>query len=883
MKKRSIVSSLIFSLLLLSVISITTQPVRASSNFIITQVIWGTPSNPVSVGPNMGNQILTVILQYLGFSQITGIRSYIELPVGFTNTTGGNQTWAYVQSASPGSLITLQYTINVGNVSLGTYYTNLYVLYSSLTESYQIRLDVKGNVEFEARSTLLELTPGIINNVSLTLINKGSGNASAVTVSIIPPQQVGLISSQNLKLGNIPSRDSASFNVSLYIPASLSGTSVPLTLQMNYIDPYGYTRVSTQTVYFLVLLQQPVSLILNLSPYQITSGSKSTLMLSITNTGLTSVNYLTITLTSPQLTFINFDGKWYIGKLNPGNTKSINITIYTASSSSGAAQITASLSYVDSSGTSRTETRTLGIILLQPELTTFMISVTPQQLISGKDNVLTLNLTNTGNVTMYSTTLTFTPPSQIIFRGFDGKLYIGDLNPKESITINLTTYITSSSTGVIQIPIAISYIDSSGVSRSESRVLGFTLLTSTRAFNIHLSIEPQKLIGGISNELLLTVTNVGSDLLRNISITINPSSQIALIGFDGKWYVGTLKINENKSLKFTVYPNPAQSTYLAQINAVINYIDPSGASISESTQLSIIIIPNIGITNPSISIDKRTFKAGSVNNLTLTIINNNVYTMRSVTLVISFSGDSIPTMLTPNNIFIDSIRAKSEVSVPVSVYIPASSGDTMNMVVTVNYYNEEGTLIQYSQSLGLLVLSPSDLRMTNYVILPQPVILGQPFSITLTLTNLGIGPAYNVYASVMHNKYFTSITGNQVYIGNIQSGSSSTITFSFMSTNVTIPITDTTTRTRIPPFISSGNFTVTIALTYQDNLRYTHTLDIMLPIKVSTSIVSRTQTTGASQSILELNFTNLAVIGVIILVVIIITLVIRGRRKNEIK
>lgn len=882
---RNFMVMFILLLLLFSIVGIEVQPALASGNFIVAQVVWGTPSNPVSVGPNVGNQILTVVLQYLGFGQVTGIRSYIELPAGFTNTTGGNQTWAYAQSASPGSLVTLQYTINIGNVSLGTYYANLYVMYSSTTESYQIRFDVKGIVEFEANSSFFELVPGVINNVSLTLINKGTGNASSVSVTVLSPQQVGLIGNQVFKLGNIPSGKSVSFNVSLYVPASLSGSSIPLTLQTSYIDPYGYSKISTQTVYFLVLLPQPTSLVLSLYPYQITSGTENTLIFNITNTGSTAVKYLTITFASSQLTFTNFDGKWYVGTLDSGMTKSINVTVYTSASSGGVAQITGSLSYVDASGISRTETRTLGVMLLQQTLTTFVISTAPQQLISNKENVLMINLTNTGSTMMYGVTLTFTPPSQMVFEGFDGKWYVGDVKPKETKTLIIKTYVTSPSSVVLQLPVAVSFTDSSGVLRNENRIIGFTILTSTRAFNTHLSIEPQQLIGGKSNDLTLFITNVGGSLLRNVSMTISPSSQIALIGFDGKWYIGTLKFNETKVLRFTVYPSTAQSTYLAQINVVVNYIDSSGVLTSENIPLSIIVMPNTGIVNPLISISTRTLKAGSINNLTLTVVNNNTYAMKSVSLSISFSGTSIPTLLSLNNIFINIIKAGYEISIPVSIYVPASSGDTTNMIVTINYYNEEGTFMQYSQPLGLLVIVPSDLRVTNYVVLPQPIVLGQPFSITLTLTNVGMGTAYNVYASIMNNRYFIPVTGNQVYVGNLQSGSSSTITFSFMSTNVT-------TRANFTPTFTSpinrtilrlGNFTMSIVLTYQDNLRNVHTLNITIPLRVSSSTIGETQTARATQNNLGLfNYTNLLIISIIIVVVVIIVMTIR-RRRHEIK
>jgi len=792
-KHRQMGLSLVLLLSLLALSSIAgsgVRPVLADSEFRAVQVVWGTPDNPVSVGPKAGNQKLTATLQYLGSSNITVIGSYIELPwwLGLTNATGGCEAWAYTYTqVKRGSLMTFQYIVNIGDVSLGSYDAYLYVIYINGTEEQScclpISLEIKGNVEFEVKGSPLELAPGKINDVRITLTNKGSGHASSVRASVPPPSQVGLISGQSVELGDLSSGQSATFTLSLYVPSSLSGFSFPLTVQISYVDPYGYARTSAYTIYFLApqLQPQPVSLALSLSPSQITAGRTSTLTISVTNTGSTNVDSLAITLTPQQLTFIGFDGKWYVGSLEPGTTKAINVTVYALSS--GAAQITAVLSYIDSLGGSRSETRVLGVILQseQPELPELTIYASPQQLVCGRENALTISVTNVGSVALSYVTLSLTPPSQLVFRDLDGKVYLGDLAPQETKTVKLTAYVSPTSSGLVQVPLTISYVDPYGNSRSESRALGFTLLTP-------------------------------------------PSPSI------------------------------------------------------------------------SIEVSARTLVAGSINNLTLTITNNNEYAMRSCSLVISFSGGSALAMLTPNNVFLGSVKAGDKVSVPISLYVPASSGDFVNMVATISYYDEGNAYAQYSQSLGLLVLSPPDVRVTNYVVLPQTVSPGQPFSITLTLTNLGIGPAYNVYASIRASESFTPITGTQVYVGNLQSGSSTTITFSFMATNVTAPTTiqRPPTNVSIPrnatfPFGPRSNvtipgldgFTVNIALTYQDNLRFSHTLDIAIPVRVSTQTVGGAQATKGTeaQGVLgPFNVISLSAIGAALVAIVALLIVWRRRR-----
>ena len=674
---------LLLSLLALSLIASSgVRPVLADSEFRAVQVVWGTPDNPVSVGPGMGNQKLTVTLQYLGSSGITVIGSYIELPwPGITNTTGGHEAWAYTcAQISRGALVTFQYVVNVGYVPLGVYNTYLYVIYIDGTgqQSYclPISLEIKGNVEFEVKGSPLELAPGKINDVSITLTNRGSGYASSVKAYVSPSPQVGLVSGQSVKLGDLYSGQSATFTVSLYVPSSLSGSSFSLTVQVSYLDPYGFARTSTYTVYFLASQPQPASV-----------GVK--------------------------------------------------------------------------------------------------VSVSPQQLVGGRENVLTLNVTNVGSTALSNVALSLTPPSQLVFRDFDGKAYLGDLAPQETKTVNLTVYALSTTSGSVQVPLTISYVDPYGASRSESRVVGFTLLAP-------------------------------------------PSPSI------------------------------------------------------------------------SIEVSPRILVAGSINNLTLTIANKNEYAMRSCSLVMSFSGASAPTMLTPNNVFLGFVRAGDKISVPISLYVPASSGDSMNMVATISYYDEGGAYAQYSQALGLLVLSPPDVRVTNYVVLPQAVSPGQPFSITLTLTNLGIGPAYNVYATIRASRFFTPITGTQVWVGNLQSGSTTTITFSFMASNITAPTTiqRPLSNVSIPrrnatfPFGGQrpnvtipglGNFTVDVTLTYQDNLRFSRTLDIAIPIRVSAQAVGWAQATRGTeaQGVLgPFNVISLSAIGAA-LVAIVASLIVWRRRRGR--
>jgi LPXTG-motif cell wall-anchored protein len=117
-----------------------------------------------------------------------------------------------------------------------------------------------------------------------------------------------------------------------------------------------------------------------------------------------------------------------------------------------------------------------------------------------------------------------------------------------------------------------------------------------------------------------------------------------------------------------------------------------------------------------------------------------------------------------------------------------------------------------------------------------------------------------------------------------------------MATNVTAPTTiqRPPTNVSIPrnatfPFGPRSNvttpgldgFTVNIALTYQDNLRFSHTLDIAIPVRVSTQTVGGAQATKGTeaQGVLgPFNVISLSAIGAALVAIVALLIVWRRRR-----
>jgi hypothetical protein len=157
-------------------------------------------TNPmrIEVGPGDGPSKLAVILVNTGRSDITGLKGFLDLPPEFRSIKGENNVTSentsvasYNAVVKPGQSFPLFFTVDVlKNATVGSYLSNLNLLYSKVQETGQIssKMDmpfrVTGKVILDTTSLTQNLTTGFPNKIAIAIKNKGSADASGAVASI---------------------------------------------------------------------------------------------------------------------------------------------------------------------------------------------------------------------------------------------------------------------------------------------------------------------------------------------------------------------------------------------------------------------------------------------------------------------------------------------------------------------------------------------------------------------------------------------------------------------------------------------------------------------------------------------------------------------------
>ncbi len=157
-------------------------------------------TNPVrmEVGPGDGPSKLAIILVNTGRSDITGLKGFLGLPPEFRSIKGENNVTSedtsvasYNAVVKPGETFPLFFTVSVlKNATVGSYVSNLNLLYSKVQETGQISstmdipFRVTGKVILDTASLTQNLTTGFPNKITIAIKNKGSADASGAVASI---------------------------------------------------------------------------------------------------------------------------------------------------------------------------------------------------------------------------------------------------------------------------------------------------------------------------------------------------------------------------------------------------------------------------------------------------------------------------------------------------------------------------------------------------------------------------------------------------------------------------------------------------------------------------------------------------------------------------
>lgn len=147
------------------------------------------------------------------------------------------------------------------------------------------------------------LTAGAVNNVALTISNKGSEPLSSVEVNVALPKSgsfvplVLLNRDDKLFVGGLPAGESKTFDLALYAHPSASGSTQEVSLTLRYKDAAGAWVSETRAL--SLLLKGSVEVVASdysSYPREVVPGSEFSLTVTLINLGTSPANGVNVTL-----------------------------------------------------------------------------------------------------------------------------------------------------------------------------------------------------------------------------------------------------------------------------------------------------------------------------------------------------------------------------------------------------------------------------------------------------------------------------------------------------------------------------------------------------------------------------------------------------------
>jgi len=377
------------------------------------------------------------------------------------------------------------------------------------------------------------LTAGEENTIEIELRNTGSYSVYEVE-AILTSTNPGIVilDKGHMIFNEIGAEKSKRYKPVIYVDEDTPIGPYTLTLTLTYRQMYklgaAYTRTATLQIGIVVVnaSKPKIGLNISLTDPHLTAGEENEVSLEVRNRGSETLRDIEITLTSntPYIAVLN--GLLDIDELKPGESEYEMITLAVPSGTPlGVYTLTATVTYRDENGESRSEVETIGVdvdeVKVERKTTILLESYEASSLEAkpGESVKLTLNLKCVG-AEAYDVKVSLTPDPMGVFSLMTPSLqYIGDLKPGERASASYKLRVDGEAeSGQYPLTLQITYLDSDGMPGSAAETVTLTV-TPLVEFRILPEGEIHICRGGsatLSGDLLL----IGTESIRFVELQI---------------------------------------------------------------------------------------------------------------------------------------------------------------------------------------------------------------------------------------------------------------------------------------------------------------------------------------------------------------------------
>jgi hypothetical protein len=580
---------------------------------------WATVGQ--QAGPNQLGVPLQFDLIYLGSVPTLSEEVIIHLPRGFTNSTGGNYVDLMEPSMRSGDVLTLSFSVNIGNLPLGIYNFPVQIVWYvaegnglvlTQNQSAEFSLYLPGEAQIQFNPINSSLVPGEVNKVPVLVINNGTGPAYNISLTM-QAQGVSLLQ-QPKEIGFIGAGGHYLLVVPIYVPLSMAGEPVLISVDGSFTDSAMSTLQLQQSLGLYVQPSTQLAQPLLGSTYsQLTSGSTSNVTVSFINRNPTPLYNVTLTFTSTALQWDHPSHLFY-PLIAAGATVTFNATVTVPPGEQGVIPVQVTAQYYSVDGQPQLQQLEL-TFYVQPstQLAQPLLGSTYSQLTSGSTSNVTVSFINRNPTPLYNVTLTFT--STALQWDHPSHLFYPLIAAGATVTFNATVTVPPGEQGVIPVQVTAQYYSVDGQPQLQQLELTFYVQPSTLPTSPIIGyLDPSNLSAGSPYVTNLIFLNTENSPLYNISIEISDSGI-----YINQTLITVPKLSHGQQLRIPI------SVFIPVAGSISMGFQAQyyqqGELHSETGSLSALASGSINIIQTQVSTVPAVALPGSLVSITATIVN----------------------------------------------------------------------------------------------------------------------------------------------------------------------------------------------------------------------------------------------------------------------
>ena len=436
---------------------------------------------------------------------------------------------------------------------------------------------------------------------------------------------------------------------------------------------------------------------------------------------------------------------------------------------------------------------------------------------------------------------------------YSGPISIGSL-----INLGFPVFITSDvEKGDYQAHLKVEYYISKYVIPKEELQINFEI---TGRPEITVKAPNTSLYEG-KQQISIALSNEGDAVGHSVEV-MKVYSSVVSVELEDDRFLGTFDPGDNTAVPLSIHVPLGMKGQIIPLTIEVSYFGPSNVGYLFSMTLQLPVKPSEPIPSLRLSLLPRELIIGKSSKVYVDLANTGNHDLSDIKLTLS--PDNVLKIFGPTVSYVSKIGPEEKRRIETEIYVPSTiSAPTATLTATVTYFDGDVWALQSeSYQLSMLLRGFIEISLTDEAVIPSTPRIGGPFSITMTVTNIGTSTAYAAYAIPdLEDLPLKTFGPKSVYIGNIELNLPTTFTVNLQLEN--------TTESRI---------TLPVTLRYMDNLRSLHNVTFSVPIDVAPQTGSSSQTSQPGRHFLGDPLTTVGITAAVAVTAVIIVIAVKRRR-----